>query len=735
MPRHPLHIAVSYSGYVKIDAEILKSSEHLFLDFQGKTVTAVHMNGKEIDPSSVFGHQRVKIPAAHQLVGKVNSIEISFLNEYTKNGQGPHMFEDPQDKEHYLYTQFESFFAHKMFPCFDQPSIKAVLRFIVVAPTKWVVVANEYEEEIVEVDAKGDVFKLLDKTEIKKEHVQKMAREVKSKLHIFKNTAKISCYLYACIAGPYDVIEDKSGVPPMRIFVRKTLRKYVDKDAAEFFYITRNGVAFYEKMFGRKFAFSKYDQIYVPEFNWGGMENVGAVTYTENLVFKDAATHQNYIRFANVILHELAHQWFGDLVTMKWWDNLWLNESFATFISYLCMVKHPGVAKYNSAWMNFFLLKDRAYKDDQLPTTHPIAGTIENTEDAENIFDGITYQKGSSVLKQLYYFIGDEAFGEGLRDYIQKYQWSNTQLEDLIACFQEALKKRKSDINLAHWVDMWLKKSGTNELTPEYKVKDGKITEFNIHQTSSTYGDKINRVHRLIIGVYDAKLKETLYENVLVQDKEKTPVPQLVGTPEPTAVFLNVNDFTYAKIRLDEKSFAAFSHNLRQVPGALTRLMIYRSVWDMVRDGLEPASKYLELMHSQVHIFVLYSALDARRGGLRHSYKHVHLRGHGNLVISASGAQGGGGEQDLRPDPQDDGDREAGEQQEGAARVSDPDGTLAQEPRNAARVAAEGHSHRRLRSSESTCADANLGYREIVMRSSACCTRTPRSLSRRRRRS
>eukprot|EP01022_Parablepharisma_sp_SALTPOND_P036193 TRINITY_DN97_c0_g1_i2.p1 TRINITY_DN97_c0_g1~~TRINITY_DN97_c0_g1_i2.p1 ORF type:complete len:699 (-),score=94.22 TRINITY_DN97_c0_g1_i2:7098-9194(-) len=560
------------------------------------------MNGKAVSPAEVFGHQRIKIPVAYQEVGKVNIYEICYQNEYAKNGEGLHIFEDPEDHKHYLYSQFETFLAHKMFPCFDQPNLKAVLRLITISPSEWTIISAEYEEENVEVDSAGEAFKLLDKLGLKKEIIQNFPRESKVNLRIFKETPKISTYLYSVIAGPYEMFkkEKEGNFPPMRIFVRKSLKKFVEKDAEEFFYITKKGIEYYESIFGYKFPYNKYDQIYVPEFNWGGMENVGAITYTELLVFKDAATHQQYMRFANVILHELAHQWFGDLVTMNWWNDLWLNESFATFISYLCMVKQPGLEKYNMAWKTFNLSKDRAYRDDQLPTTHPIAGKVESTEDAENAFDGITYQKGSSVLKQLYYLMGEESFVDGLKEYFPKYEWSNTKLEDLIQCFQNGLKKHGSDIDLKHWVDIWLKTSGINELTPEFKVKDGKVTEFNILQKSAEYGDRIPRVHRLIVGVYDSKFNEKLYENILVQDKEKTPIPQLVGIDDPTAVFLNINDYAYAKIRLDGKSFDALTQNLRMVSDPLTRLMILRSVWDMVRDCIEPASKYLEILRLSV---------------------------------------------------------------------------------------------------------------------------------------
>ena len=493
-----------------------------------------------------------------------------------------------------------------MFPCFDQPNIKGTLRLITISPSNWVVIGNEYEEINEPLDKEGKAFSLLTKFGVDENAVKKLEKVENAQLRVFRETKVISTYLYVIVAGPYDMFckEAEGKIPPMRIFVRKSLKKFVEKDVEEFFYITKMGIEFYSQYFGYPFPFSKYDQIYVPEFNWGAMENAGAVTYTENLVFKDAATDQQYMRFSNIILHELSHHWFGDLVTMKWWNNLWLNESFATFISHLCQMRSPGLERYRAAWKSFCLSKDRAYREDQLPTTHPIAAKVSNTEEAENIFDGITYQKGSSVLKQLFYLVGEEVFGDGLKEYFPKYQWSNTELDDFIGCMQNSLTKHKIDIDLKHWVSIWLQKAGTNELQPEFKVKDGKITEFNIIQACAPYGEKINRMHRLVVGLYDKDFHEKLIENVLVLEQDKTPVPQMIGLDEPTAVFLNIHDYAYAKIRLDEKSFAAFAKGLPIVSDSLTRQMILRSVWDMVRDCIEPATKYLELLKATVFFYL-----------------------------------------------------------------------------------------------------------------------------------
>eukprot|EP00826_Nyctotherus_ovalis_P035906 TRINITY_DN3129_c0_g3_i1.p1 TRINITY_DN3129_c0_g3~~TRINITY_DN3129_c0_g3_i1.p1 ORF type:complete len:563 (-),score=125.85 TRINITY_DN3129_c0_g3_i1:905-2593(-) len=559
------------------------------------------MNGKIIDPKEVFSHHKIRIPIDFQIPGVLNTYEVAFKNDYSRNGQGLHSFEDSKDHEHYLYTQFASFFANKAFPCFDQPNLKAALRLITIAPSHWSVIGNEYEEADVELDKALDPFRVLEKHNVPQEEIAGLSRVDGGRLKIFRETPKLSTYLYAMIAGPYTVFEEhEPNFPPMRIFVRKTLQHHVKKYAFEFFRVTKKGIQYYQSVFGFPFPFNKYDQIYVPESNWGGMENVGAVTYTENVIIKEGATQQQLTSYANIMLHELAHQWFGDLVTMDWWDGLWLNESFATFISYLCMAKQEGLEKYEGAWKKFNFSKDKAYTEDQLPTTHPIAAKIMDTEEADNIFDGITYEKGASVLKQLYYFMGEETFFDGLKEYIALHQWGNTTLDDLINSFQSASTKRGRNTLWKPWFDLWLTTSGTNELTPEFVLHDHKIANFAIKQQSAPYGDQVPRYQKLVIGLYDSSFALKLFENIYVSNSETTAVPELVGAAEPEAVFLNFGDYAYAKIRLDKKSFEVFRKNLWKLEDSLTRLMVLRSVWDMVCDGLESAARFLEMLREFV---------------------------------------------------------------------------------------------------------------------------------------
>ena len=385
----------------------------------------------------------------------------------------------------------------------------------------------------------------------------------------------------------------------MRIFMRKSLKKFVAPYAEEFFRITECGIKFYEDIFGTKFPFSKHDQIYCPEFNVGAMENVGAVTYTEHYVFKDPPTDDRILRFAETILHELSHMWFGDLVTMNWWNDLWLNESFATFISNLCMAKAPGLDKFRAVWTSFHKYKGWAYREDQEPTTHPITATIENTEDAENIFDGITYMKGASSLKQLYYLVSHEAFCDGLKEYFQIYKWKNTELKDFIGTLQRALKKRGSPIDLDAWSKQWLTTKGLNEVKPQFEIVDGKFKEFKVLQGSAVNGDPVCRIHMLDIAFYDKDFKMQTVERVLIEASPVTVVGQIKGMNAPVAVLLNVNDYAYCKSQIDTDSIGAFQQNLSKVTDPLTRMIIWRSFWDMVRDGQASSHEFLKLVATQ----------------------------------------------------------------------------------------------------------------------------------------
>ena len=594
-----LHLGNEYLGYLTADFNLSEQNEKLFFDLQGKKVLNYSCNDVVIPQKDTFSKRRLMLPAKYQKVGH-NTVKIAFLNDYATNGNGLHHFVDPEDKEEYLYSNFEPFAANKMLPCFDQPNLKASFKLLTVTPPNWVVIANELEKitlPAAEANAK------LTELRVPTAFISKELIAGKYVFREFEATPAISSYLFTCIAGPYDLFvstrKPGEGYPPMRIFVRKSLKKFVAPYADEFFRITECGVKYYEDIFGRKFPFSKHDQIYCPEFNVGAMENVGAVTYTEHYVFKDPPSDEKFMRFAETILHELSHMWFGDLVTMNWWNDLWLNESFATFISNLCMAKAPGLERFRAVWTSFHKGKGWAYREDQEPTTHPITTVVENTEDAENIFDGITYMKGASSLKQLYYLVSHDAFCDGLKEYFQTYQWKNTELKDFLGTMQRALKKRGSSIDLDQWTKQWLCTKGLNELKPEIEIKDKVVSEFKVMQKSAVNGDNVCRMHMTDVAFYDASFNTKIIERVLIEAKPETIVGKIKGMPAPAAVLLNVNDYAYCKMFLDTDSMHAFQKNLDKVSDNLTRMMIWRSFWDMIRDGHASAQEFLKLVVTQ----------------------------------------------------------------------------------------------------------------------------------------
>jgi len=596
-----LHKGKEYLSYTSINFNLSKANDKLFLDFEGTEVISCSINGTVVAPKEIFAKRRIQIPIKYQKEGENNMI-VAFRNRYATDGNGLHHFEDPEDKEEYLYSNFEPFAANKMLPCFDQPDLKGTLLLLTITPQNWVVIGNEPEKTSIPVN---EAAKRLEELNIPSSFISKELIDAGFNFTEFKPTPPLSTYLFACIAGSYDSFvsqrKPEEGYPPMKIFVRKSLKKYVEPYADEFFKITECGIKFFTDIFDYKYPFSKLDQIYCPEFNMGAMENAGAVTYTEHYIFKDQPTEGRRFRLAETILHELSHMWFGDLVTMKWWNDLWLNESFATFISNLCIAKAPGLEHYSSVWTAFHKSKGWAYREDQQPTTHPIIANIENTEDAENLFDGITYMKGSSVLKQLYYLVNHEAFCDGIKEYFRIYEWKNTEFKDFIGLLQKALKKHGSSIDLDAWVKEWLYTKGLNELEPKFEVKDGVITDFKVLQKIAPNGDNICRMHMMDIAFYDADFNLTTVERVLVESKPETTIEKIKGMKAPVAVLLNVNDYSYSKIRLDIESMHAFQTNLNKIKDNLTRMMIWRSSWDMVRDGLTSAEEFLKLVTAQLH--------------------------------------------------------------------------------------------------------------------------------------
>ncbi|MGL5443013.1 MAG: aminopeptidase N, partial [[Mycobacterium] stephanolepidis] len=408
------------------------------IDIAARTVRRAELNGVELDVSEYDEENGITLAG----LAATNTVVVEADLEYSHTGEGLHRFVDPVDDEVYLYSQFETADAKRMFACFDQPDLKAAFDVTVTAPAHWQVISN------------GAPLSVADG------------------VHTFATTAKMSTYLVALIAGPYarwnDVYSDDHGNIDLGIYCRASLSEFMDAD--RLFTETKQGFGFYHKNFGTPYAFGKYDQLFVPEFNAGAMENAGAVTFLEDYVFRSKVTKYSYERRAETVLHEMAHMWFGDLVTMRWWDDLWLNESFATFASVLCQAE---ATEYTEAWTTFANVeKSWAYRQDQLPSTHPVAADIPDLAAVEVNFDGITYAKGASVLKQLVAYVGLENFLSGLRAYFKAHAFGNATFDDLLGALEEA-----SGRDLSDWGTQWLKTTGLNTLSPDFEVDaDGKFT-------------------------------------------------------------------------------------------------------------------------------------------------------------------------------------------------------------------------------------------------------------------
>ena len=546
-----------------------------FIDAVTDAVHSVTLNGRELDPAEVSDGVRIQLPD----LKADNELTVVADAPYMNTGEGLHRFVDPVDGEVYLYTQFEVPDSRRMFAVFEQPDLKATFRFRVTAPSHWDVISNSPTPEPVAAAPGNDGG----------------ARSVWD----FPPTPRLSSYVTALIAGPYqsvrsDVTSTDGRVVPLGVFARKSLMQYLDAD--NIFELTRQGFEFFEAEFGCPYPFEKYDQLFVPEFNAGAMENAGAVTILEGYVFRGKVPEAQVERRAITVLHELAHMWFGDLVTMRWWNDLWLNESFAEYMSHLAAVENT---KFQSAWTTFASVeKSWAYRQDQLPTTHPIFAEINNLHDVEVNFDGITYAKGASVLRQLVAWVGPDKFMAGVREYFAKHSWRNTELGDLMVELEKA-----SGRDLDQWGRLWLETAGVNSLKPELAVDaDGTITSFAILQSAVAEQPTI-RPHRLAVGFYDLTDEGTLervHREELDVDGERTEVPELAGLKRPDLILLNDDDLAYAKVRLDEQSLATATAHLKDFRESLPRTLVWGSAWDAARDGESPARGYVDLILANI---------------------------------------------------------------------------------------------------------------------------------------
>ncbi|MCB7136359.1 aminopeptidase N [Cellulosimicrobium marinum] len=556
-----------------------------FIDLVAPSVREVVLNGRALDPAEVFADSRVALPG----LAAENELRVVADCGYTNTGEGLHRFVDPVDGEVYLYTQFEVPDSRRVFAVFEQPDLKATFAFTVTAPSAWQVVSNQPTPRPTSLGAVADP-------------TGTGAGDVEVSRWAFEPTPRISSYITALVAGPYvversELTSSDGRTIPLGVFCRASLADHMD--AGYVFDKTREGFTFFESAFEHPYPFDKYDQLFVPEYNMGAMENAGCVTFTETYVFRSKVTDAVKERRVVTILHELAHMWFGDLVTMKWWNDLWLNESFAEYASTLATAE---ATEWTEAWTTFAAMeKSWAYRQDQLPSTHPIVATINDLEDVFVNFDGITYAKGASVLKQLVAWVGKEQFLAGVAAYFRKHAWGNTELRDLLVELEAT-----SGRDLAEWSAKWLETAGVNTLRPEIEVDaHGRVVSFAVLQSAVAEHPTL-RPHRLGIGFYDMqdvdgrRILSRVHRVEVDVDGERTEVPELLGLDRPQLVLLNDDDLAYAKIRLDEMSLQVATEHLADIADPLARSLVWGAAWDATRDGETPATDYVRLVLGNV---------------------------------------------------------------------------------------------------------------------------------------
>ena len=536
-----------------------------FIDLIADTIRSMTLNGSDVDFSAYAPENGVVLSG----LAEQNTLVVDADMLYTNTGEGIHRFVDPLDGEVYIYSQFETADAKRAYACFDQPDLKATFTFHATVPEHWEVVSNAAEASVDQPAAGKTVH--------------------------FDTTVRMSPYITALVAGPYHVVRDHHDGIDLGLFCRKSMAPYLDHEA--FHLVTKQGFDWFHENFGMRYPFGKYDQLLVPEYNAGAMENAGCVTFNELYVFRSKVTDARYERRGLTILHEMAHMWFGDLVTMRWWDDLWLNESFAEWAATLAQSENT---RWTDAWTTFANFeKTWAYRQDQLPSTHPIATDAPDVQTAEVNFDGITYAKGACVLKQLAAYVGRDAFLAGLRDYFTEHAYGNTTLADLLGALERA-----SGRDLGVWSKLWLETTGINTFSSEFTLDaDGRYTSFQILQSAPNEVATTNtlRPHRLAIGLYSTVDGQLVRTKRVELDAvgDRTSVDALIGETHPEVLLLNDDDLTYCKVRLDERSIATLrGGGIGTFAGTLPRALAWLTAWDMTRDGELSARDYLALVLS-----------------------------------------------------------------------------------------------------------------------------------------
>lgn len=584
----------SFAATTTLVFDLKDTNSPLTIDLDKATIKRLTVNGKEV--AADYNQWFITIKPQDLVKGK-NTVTVAFERAHSTNGEGLHRMVDPVDGRVYTYSHFEPAGAHQMFAVFDQPDLKATYQLTVTAPADWQVVSTTRETRI-EDSAAG-------------------------KRWTFPKTKKLSAYNFSMHAGPYKVWEDNSGKYPMRLFARQSVAEQIKP--AEWFRYTKAGLAFFDDYFGIPYQFDKYDQILVPDFLYGAMENAGAITFAEHgFMYKAEMTASQRHDLASVIMHEMAHQWFGDMVTMKWWNGLWLNESFASFMGTLATAE---ATEFKDAWQAFYSQgKQAAYTQDQKSSTHPIEVPVASTQNAFDNIDAITYSKGASTLMQLRHLLGKDVFRQGVHNYLVKYQFRNATLDDFIGSLGQAAHR-----DLSQWTRQWLYQPGVNTIATNYACRDGKIASFAIEQSASARFPTL-REQRVQVASFK------LNGNKLELDKTvpvtysgaRTQVKELVGTSCPDLVYPNYEDWGFAKVQLDQRSFETAKSHLAGVSDPLLRTMLWQGLWDGVRDGKLPLNEFITVALNNAPQEKDYTLLGDVLGKVKHSSDYLDRMGLNN---------------------------------------------------------------------------------------------------------
>src|SRR5215469_12779890 len=536
-----------------------------YADLVAETVHEITLNGTRIDPETACADGRIALPG----LAARNELRVVADCAYTADSKGMHRATDSADGKVYCYTNFEPADARRVYANFEQPDLKATFSFRVTAPAHWTVLSNQSAGE--QTDA-GDGTATWQ----------------------FPATPRMSTYLTAVVAGEYHLVTTTHTTPggqviPLGLACRSSLADYLEPE--DMFTVTKQGFDYYTALFEMPYPFAKYDQVFVPEFAAGAMENIGCVTFSERLLFRSKVTDMMYELRATVILHEMAHMWFGDLVTMKWWDDLWLNESFA---EYSAALSSAEATRFTDAWTTFSgSRKTWGYRQDQLPSTHPIAADVPTLSEAIANFDGISYAKGASVLKQLVAYVGRDSFFAGIRAYFATHGWGNATLADLLAALEAS-----SGQSLREWSKLWLETAGPNTLRSDFRTDDGgAFTAFAVLQEALPE-HPILRPHHIAIGLYNRVGGELVRTHRVEMDVSgaRTEVPDLVGLAQPDLILLNDNDLGYALVRFDERSLRTLASSIGQFNDSLARTVCWSAVLDMVQQAELSVPAFIQIL-------------------------------------------------------------------------------------------------------------------------------------------